>query len=261
MPDSSFEFDNHDLDSVSGVVARFGEARFGYVVTPNTDHLIRLSEDVELRKIYAQASYVLLDSRFVALALRLLRGLRLPVCTGADLTERLLSQIVDRRDRIVLIGASDEQAGRLRERYQLTNLIHHNPPMGFIRDPEAVEQCLSFVEEHSPFRFCLLAVGSPQQERVARELMQRGRARGLALCVGASIDFLTGAEARAPRWMQRCGLEWLYRLMSNPKRMAYRYLVRGPRIFPMLQHAPVRRREVPREPVVLDNRHRRADAA
>jgi len=111
--------------------------------------------------------------------------------------------------------------------------------MGFIHDPQAVEDCLSFVEAHSPFRYCLLAVGSPQQEMLAHELQRRGIARGLALCIGASINFLTGSERRAPHWMQRCGLEWLYRLLQNPARLAYRYLVRGPRIFPLLRSAEI----------------------
>jgi N-acetylglucosaminyldiphosphoundecaprenol N-acetyl-beta-D-mannosaminyltransferase len=111
--------------------------------------------------------------------------------------------------------------------------------MGFIESPQALEECLRFVEDGSPFRFCFLAVGSPQQERVAELLQRRGKARGLALCVGASINFLTGVERRAPRWMQHAGLEWLYRLLRDPRRLASRYLVRGPRIFLHLRRARV----------------------
>jgi UDP-N-acetyl-D-mannosaminuronic acid transferase (WecB/TagA/CpsF family) len=107
--------------------------------------------------------------------------------------------------------------------------------MDFIRDPKAVEECLSFVEAHSPFRFCLLAVGAPQQEILAERLQARGVARGLALCVGASIDFVTGTQRRAPPWMQRAGVEWLFRLSQNPARLATRYLVRGPRVFALLR--------------------------
>jgi UDP-N-acetyl-D-mannosaminuronic acid transferase (WecB/TagA/CpsF family) len=66
---------------------------------------------------------------------------------------------------------------------------------------------------------------------VAQRLQARGKARGLVLCVGASLNFLTGAERRAPRWMQRFALEWLYRLAQDPKRLARRYLLRGPRVF------------------------------
>ena len=106
--------------------------------------------------------------------------------------------------------------------------------MGFIRDRAAVERCLEFIEDASPFRFCFLAVGSPQQEVLARAVGKRGRARGLALCVGASLNFLTDVERRAPVWMQHAGFEWLFRLLQAPQRMAYRYLVRGPRFFAQL---------------------------
>jgi hypothetical protein len=121
----------------------------------------------------------------------------------------------------------------------LKQLAHFNPPMGFTRDPQAMEACLRFVEAHSPFRYCLLAVGAPQQEVMAQHLKTRGIARGLALCVGASINFLTGDEQRAPRWMQRIGMEWLFRLLQAPGRMAQRYLVQGPRLFGLLRRTDI----------------------
>jgi hypothetical protein len=117
--------------------------------------------------------------------------------------------------------------------------------MGFIHDPEEIEACLGFVEAHSPFRFCLLAVGAPQQEAVAQLLKARGIARGLTLCIGASINFLTGDERRAPLWMQRCGMEWSFRLMRSPGRLATRYLVRGPRVFGLLSNAEIVLRKTP----------------
>jgi len=95
------------------------------------------------------------------------------------------------------------------------------------------------VEAHSPFRFCFIAVGAPQQELLAQQLKTRGVARGLALCVGASINFLTGTEHRAPLWMQGMGMEWLYRLAQAPGSMAKRYLVRCPRIFELLRHTTI----------------------
>jgi exopolysaccharide biosynthesis WecB/TagA/CpsF family protein len=97
-----------------------------------------------------------------------------------------------------------------------------------------VEACVEFVEAHSPFRFCFLAVGAPQQELLAQLLKSRGKARGMALCIGASIDFLTGKERRAPLWMQKIGFEWLFRLLNDPKRLGGRYLLRGPRVFSLL---------------------------
>jgi exopolysaccharide biosynthesis WecB/TagA/CpsF family protein len=229
------ELDDYDVDSFTLAAAQFGQSRYGFVLTPNVDHLIRLHDDAKFRELYAAARYVLLDSRFLAHILRMVTGRRLPVCTGSDLTTRLLEEVSTAGDRIVVIGGNRQQMHALRTRFGFHNLVQFSPPMGFIHDPAAVETCLSFVEAHSPFRFCLLAVGSPQQEILAERLKVRDVARGLALCVGASIDFVTGSERRAPHWMQTAGLEWLFRLLQNPARMANRYLVRGPRVFRLLR--------------------------
>jgi exopolysaccharide biosynthesis WecB/TagA/CpsF family protein len=227
----AFPVDDYDLDAFANVAAGFGQRSYGYVVTPNADHLIRWHQDADFRAYYADASYVLLDSRFLASLVRRMNGVRAPVCTGSDLTERILSRAVAPQDRIVLIGGAESQARKLEARYGLCNLQHFNPPMGFANDPAALETCLAFIERHSPFRYCLLAVGAPRQEMLAQALRTRGLARGLALCIGASIDYLTGKERRAPLWMQHLGAEWLFRLMQHPARLAHRYLVRGPRVF------------------------------
>jgi exopolysaccharide biosynthesis WecB/TagA/CpsF family protein len=225
------EIDNFDLAGFSRAAAEFGSTRYAYVVTANVDHLIRFREDPSFRALYLSAAYTVLDSRVVALAMRLIKRMRLCVCPGSDLTAELLGRVVSASDRVLLIGGSESQAKELAARYSLVNVRHHNPPMGFISNAEATDACLRFIEAQSPFRFCFLAVGSPQQEGIAQRLQVRGTARGLVLCVGASLNFLTGAERRAPRLMQRMGLEWLYRLLQNPRRLAHRYLVRGPRIF------------------------------
>ena len=231
--------DDYDLPAFLRTAANFGTASFGYVVTPNVDHLVRFHDDASFRDAYADASYVLLDSRVLATLLRLARGITARVCTGSDLTMALFRQVISPDDSIVLVGGSAEQAEKVASTFQLRRLRHMNPPMGFIHDGQATEECLRFIEEATPFRFCFLAVGAPQQERIAQALARRGRARGLALCVGASINFLTGAEQRAPEWMQRAALEWLYRLLRDPGRLAHRYLIRGPRVFGLLRSTDV----------------------
>lgn len=240
------DIDDHDLEEALQLVATFGSDRYGYIVTPNVDHIIRHHEDSHFRRLYAQAAYVLLDSRFLAHTVGLVKRQMLRVCLGSDLTTAMLNSIIKPLDAMILVGGTPEQAQILKERYGLVRLRHIDPPMNFIRDPLAVETCLREIEAASPFRYCFLAIGSPQQEIIAQKLKERGSARGLALCVGAAIDFLTGIERRAPVWMQEAGLEWLYRLSRNPRRLWKRYLVRGPKIFLLLWRIELRvRRSAP----------------
>jgi exopolysaccharide biosynthesis WecB/TagA/CpsF family protein len=226
--------DDYDLRDALHLAASFGTERYGYVVTPNVDHVIRHFYDLQFRALYTQAEYVLLDSRFLANTLGLFKRQVLRVCVGSDLTSEVLCNITRSSDVLVLVGGTAAQAQTLRDRFGLNVLHHIDPPMKFINDPVAVENCLRAIEAVGPFRFCFLAVGSPQQEIIAQKLKERGHARGLALCVGASINYLTGVERRAPRWMQKAGFEWLFRLQQNPRRMARRYLMRGPLIFLLL---------------------------
>jgi exopolysaccharide biosynthesis WecB/TagA/CpsF family protein len=233
-PSDRLYIDDYDLEEFSAMAAGFDPGSFGYVVTPNVDQLISYHENAQFREVYADAAYVLFDSRFLSHWLALFRRQRLRVCPGSDLTLRLLQQIAGSEQRLVLVGGTALQVQQLSTRFELRGLTHIDPPMGFICNPVQVEDCLQRIEAVSPFRYCFLAVGSPQQELLAWELQKRGRTLGLALCVGASINFLTGTERRAPRWMSQVGVEWLFRLLQSPARLGHRYLIRGPRIFALL---------------------------
>jgi exopolysaccharide biosynthesis WecB/TagA/CpsF family protein len=234
------DIDDYDLAEALQVAATFGSERYGYIVTPNVDHVIRHYRDQRFRSMYAQASLVLLDSRFLANTVGLFKRQLLRVCLGSDLTTSMLNTVIKPGDVVVLVGGSAVQAQTLRTRFGLEALHHVDPPMNFIADPAAVEECLRSIEDVGAFRFCFLAVGSPQQEIIAQSLKERGIARGLALCIGGAINFMTGVEKRAPVWIQELGFEWLFRLLQNPRRLASRYLVRGPLIFPLLLQIELR---------------------
>ncbi|HEX3397404.1 MAG TPA: WecB/TagA/CpsF family glycosyltransferase [Steroidobacteraceae bacterium] len=235
----SFQIDAYGLDEFVHLARDFGQEKYGFAVTPNVDHLIRYHDDPQFRAMYGEGAFVLLDSRFLSYVFALTKQIRVPVCTGSDLTASLFAKVIKPEDRIVLIGGEARQAASLTDTYGLKDLRHFNPPMGFIRDAHAVEECLQFIESNSPFRYCLLCVGAPQQEMLANMLKIRGKARGLALCVGASVNFLTGIERRAPRWMQHLGAEWFYRVLQDPNRLAPRYFLRGPRLFGLLRDTDV----------------------
>jgi exopolysaccharide biosynthesis WecB/TagA/CpsF family protein len=236
------DIDDYELGEARAIVTAFGTERFGYVVTPNVDHVIRYYRDPQFRALYAQAAYVFLDSHFLAHVLGFLKRRRHRVSPGSDLTAAVMYSVIKPNDVAVMVGGSAAQAQELRSRFGLKALHHIDPPMNFIHDEAAVESCLQAIEAASPFRFCFLAVGSPQQEIIAQKLKERGVARGLALCIGASINFITGVEKRAPQWMRKLGFEWLFRLVQSPKRLAKRYLVRGPRIFLLLPRIELRLR-------------------
>lgn len=239
--------DNYALDEFCALLqAEDTTDALQYVVTPNVDHIIRYCDEPDFRRFYQGASYVLLDSRFLAKLLRWARKWPKPpqACPGSDLTATIFLRLLRPQDRVLLIGGSEIQAAVLRDRFGLADFHHFNPPMGFIRDAEATETCLKWIERLGPFRFCFVAVGSPQQEQLAFMLKQRNHARGIVLCVGASINFLTGTERRAPLWMQHLGVEWLFRLLQSPRRLAHRYLLRGPRIFWLLSRMQLRMRQM-----------------
>jgi N-acetylglucosaminyldiphosphoundecaprenol N-acetyl-beta-D-mannosaminyltransferase len=228
-------FDNFSLDHLLAIyAARDPAARFAYVVTPNVDHVIRLHQAADDPRdafglAYCHALNRLCDSRIIALLARL-RGMALEVTPGSDLTVALFASVVGEGDRIALVGGSPAILQALRDRYPRVIFDQHIPPMGLRDDQAAMAEAAAFVEAR-PARFVFLAVGSPQQEMLARLIHDRGIATGLGLCVGAAIAFLVQAQLRAPRWIQRIGLEWLYRLLQDPRRLWRRYLVEGPRIF------------------------------
>jgi exopolysaccharide biosynthesis WecB/TagA/CpsF family protein len=229
------DFDDLDADAAVALVAgRPAGAAFGYLVTPNADHLVRLARDpARYGPLYRDAAWRLLDSRVVARLARLLGLAAPPVVPGSDLTARLLASAIDPGTTLAMLGGSAATAAALRARYGLRALLHHDPPMGFDADPDALDAALRFIEV-SQARIIFLCVGSPRQEVVARAVLRRGRATGTALCVGASLRFLSGEEARAPRLMQRAGLEWAWRLAQDPRRLARRYLVDDPAILALL---------------------------
>lgn len=213
-----------------------GDGRLHYIVTPNSDHVLRCLDESALADIYADAFMSLCDSQIVA---RLARSKGYPVTsvvTGSDLTAALFRDAFQADERISVIGGDGELIAQLRHTYRLKALAHHAPPMGFIDDPAAVEACCQFVREH-PAHYVLLAVGSPQQERLAARLAAMPGSQGVVLCIGASLLFLTGREPRAPRWMSRHGLEWLFRLLHDPRRLWRRY-VRNLKIFPLAWRSP-----------------------
>ena len=216
-------------DAVLGrILERDPNEPFAYVVTPNVDHVVGSRASASARRLYDEAWLSLCDSALLS-ALSRWAGSRLPLVTGSDLVESLFARL-EPSDRLVVIGCEPQDVERLRCRYGGVAIAHYSPPMGFIDDPAQVQACVDFVVAH-PARFIFLGVGSPQQEIIANRLRHCGQAKGLGLCVGSSLRYLSGAEWRAPPILRGSGFEWLFRLVQDPRRLWRRYLVRDPAIF------------------------------
>lgn len=204
-------------------------APFSYVATPNVDHLVRLDRNHDLRWLYQDAWLTLCDSRILELFAGLSRVM-LPAAPGADVVERLFRDHIHPEDTVVVVGGEPALVRALRADFALANIRWFDAPRGLKDDETARAQCAAFIR-NNPAPFIFLAVGSPQQEMIAHDVLLHGDAVGVALCCGAGIDFLTGKTRRAPQWMRAGRLEWLHRLVSEPARLWRRYLVDGPRIF------------------------------
>jgi bacterial polymer biosynthesis proteins, WecB/TagA/CpsF family len=209
------------------------ETPYSYVVTPNVDHAVRLHESRDslrlLKPMYEAAGMCLCDSKILHMLARL-RGVRLPVVPGSELTASIFGNLIQAGDRIAIVGGDDALLGDLRARYPNVKFVQHCPPMGLRKNPAARAAAAAFIAR-SGARYTFIAVGSPQQEMIASEAQSLPGAKGIALCIGASLEFLTGRVKRAPKLAQNLGLEWAHRLLSDPKRMWRRYLLEGPRIF------------------------------
>ncbi|WP_051337985.1 WecB/TagA/CpsF family glycosyltransferase [Pantoea sp. AS-PWVM4] len=199
------------------------------VVTPNIDHFQRLSinSDTAFVEAYERADFRLCDSRIVKI-LSYLKGNRINnVVPGSDLTRDIIASQWIKNYRVTIIGSDSVSVIELKKQYSLSKIEHHNPPMGFTKNPDEVEKCVDFIHESNP-DLVFLAVGSPAQEIVACRLLdkyqRRNNANFFVFCIGASLDFLTGKQKRAPAWMQKLSLEWLFRALSNPKRLLPRYI-------------------------------------
>lgn len=232
-------FDRLDLgQALRALAARPAEAPFAYLVTPNVDHMVRLFDEGDdqrgrIWQAYRGADWCLCDSRILA-RLAALRGVRLPVVPGSDLAACLIEGGVLDGRRVAIVGGDGEAVAQLRRRFAQVRFVHHEPPFGLRHDEAAMAAAADFVAA-SQADFVFLSVGSPQQELLAAKIRENGRARGIGLCLGAAIDFLTERQKRAPVLLQRLHLEWAHRLAVDPRRLWRRYLVTGPRIFALVR--------------------------
>lgn len=221
----TLDFADGDRATLLGRVEALARGPYGYVVTPNVDHVIKLMDGRVDEATYRGADLMICDSRILAHLARL-RGKRLSVLPGSDLTAALLEADTDLTFGV--FGPDLEAFGDLVARYPGRRLNFIPAPMLSPGTPAWDAAVRSAAD--ADWDVLLACVSFPKQELFAHALKAMGREGGVALCVGASVDFLTGRQQRAPRLFQKLSLEWLHRLLSQPRRMFRRYVIEGPTI-------------------------------
>ena len=219
-----------DVLDMSGVMARLEEfireQSFHQVATANADFVINAESDAELRHILRVADLVMPDGMPLVWASRAL-GMALPErVTGADIVPALAALSAEKGYRVYMLGAKPEVAQQAKE-----NLLRAHPGLQIVGCVSPAAQPLESMDDGPLLHdinaarpdILLVAFGNPKQEK----WIYRNRAalRHVPICigVGGTFDFIAGQTIRAPQWMQKTGLEWVFRLSQEPKRLWKRY--------------------------------------
>ncbi|PQO45977.1 glycosyltransferase [Blastopirellula marina] len=208
-----------------------------YVVTPNVNHVVLLRKHQGLRAAYQQASLVVADG-WPLVTTSQLAGDPLPErVAGSDLIPQIFSAGEKRGGvRAFLLGAESgvaaEATKRVMANWPSTNVVgNYSPPLGFEHCDQENQRIVEMVNRAQP-DLLVVGLGAPKQETWLHNHFRQLEAK-VAVAAGGTIDFLAGKQKRAPRWVQQMRLEWLFRLATDPRRLAGRY-ARDAMIFPSL---------------------------
>lgn len=202
----------------------------GTVFTPNVDHLMKLQYDYEFYRAYQNVDFKICDSRVLVYASYFLGTPVQEKISGSDLFPAFYTYYQnDPSVKIFLLGAAPGIAEAARTRINDKvgrNIIvaAHSPSFGFEKN-EA--ECQAIIDQINRSGATVLAigVGAPKQELWITKYKDQLPNIKTFFAIGATIDFEAGTVRRSPRWMSNVGLEWLFRILCEPKRLWKRYLV------------------------------------
>ena len=227
--------------------------RGGFVVTPNVDHVCMAETEPRLRAAYDDAFLSLIDGTPLVWLARAM-GTPVPAkISGSDLILPLLERCAQRGLRVYFLGGAPAVTARAKEVLEgmypgLKVVGIDSPPIGFDKDVAQNQDVLARLNAAEP-HIVLVALGCPKQE-YWMHTNHKAFAPAMALGIGASLDFVAGAVKRAPHILSVLGLEWLFRLAQEPKRLFHRYLVRDRAIVGIawrMLHLPKAQRIVSRD--------------
>lgn len=231
----NIEVDNLTMEESLNAIDLLVKAnKCSYVVTPNVDHIIQLETDIELQDVYNNADLILTDGKPLVW---LSRFLKMPIkekVSGSDLFPLLCEMTARKGYRMYFLGAAEGVAAKaainLKRKYQGLQVVGvYSPPFGFEKDEREINKIIEMIREAKP-QILIVGLGCPKQEKFIFKYSKELNVP-ISFALGASLDFEAGNIKRAPRWMCNSGLEWLYRLIQEPKRMFRRYIINDMKIF------------------------------
>src|SRR3989338_5896886 len=216
---------NETLDVIDGLIKARKPVS---VVTPNIDHIIKLHKDEVFRKTYERASLVLPDGMPLLWAAKFLGTPLKDKISGSDLFPRLCELANEKGYKVFFLGGREGAAQKASEimkaKYANLQVIGaYSPPFGFENDRAKNEKIIKMIKEAKP-DILFVGLGAPKQEKWIYKYKVQYQVP-ISIGIGISFEFTAGIIKRAPLWMQKIGLEWLWRLMMEPKRLWKRYLI------------------------------------
>ncbi len=201
----------------------------GVVFTLNPDHLYHLQRNKAFYEAYRKADFITSDSKYVFWALGWIGRRIKEKVSGSDIVPSFCWHHRDDPNvKVFLLGAAPGIAQKARERInercgREIVVGAHSPSMSFVNDPKEIASVIEIVEA-SGANVLIVGLGAPKQEIWITEHRDQMPHVKVFMGVGATIDYEAGVVKRAPRWMTRRGLEWVYRLTTEPRRYWRRYL-------------------------------------
>lgn len=203
-------------------------------VVVNVDKLVKASRDPGLQQIINDCALVNADGMPVVWASRLLGKPLKERVAGVDLFEALMARAGEKGWRVFLLGAREEIVGKVAELYtrKYPGLVLAGYRNGYWQG-EQEEAAVAEQVGASRADLLFVAISSPKKEQFLGRYQDHMRVP-FAMGVGGSFDVAIGKVKRAPRWMQRAGLEWFYRFLQEPRRMFRRYFIEDMAFFKLL---------------------------
>jgi len=204
--------------------------RSGVVFTPNVDHLIKLQKDPEFVQAYSICHYKLCDSQILVYASKFLGTPIKEKISGSDFFPAFYNYHRSNRNvKIFLLGARQGVASKAQNKINQKIgrdivVATYSPPFGFEKDEEECQKIVNMIN-NSGATVLAIGVGAPKQEKWIYKYKDRLPSIKIFMAIGATIDFEAGSVKRSPKWMSQVGLEWLFRMLCEPKRLWKRYLV------------------------------------